>query len=165
MIKPSLYSIKVLNEAGNLRPLSDYTGKVLLIVNTASACGFTPQLEALEELYQLYKDRGFEVLAFPSNDFGEQEPLKDSEIQEFCQLRYRTTFPIFQKMIVKGPYAHPLYKFLSHKSENGMHSMSPKWNFHKYLINRQGEYVDYFFTFTKPGSNRIKRKIEKLLKE
>ncbi len=160
----SLHSLKVQNHSNQDIELSNYKGKVLLIVNTASACGFTPQYQLLEELYQKYKDQGLEILAFPSNDFGGQEPLANKEIQEFCSINFKVSFPVFQKIVVKGPKAHPLYEFLSKKSLNGVKSMSPKWNFHKYLIDKNGVYVDYFLTTTSPTSKKICTQIEALLK-
>lgn len=143
--------------------LKSYAGKVLLIVNTASECGFTPQYEELEELYQLYKNKGFVVLAFPSNDFGGQEPLNGSEIQQFCTVKFNTTFPIFDKIHVKGDDADPLFKFLSNKSENGTVDMAPKWNFQKYLIDKNGHVVDYYLSTTSPTSSKIKNAIETLI--
>ncbi len=143
--------------------LSEYKDKVILIVNTASECGFTPQYKDLEELYQTYKDQGFVVLGFPSNDFGGQEPLNGDEIESFCSINYGVSFQIFEKTTVKGKDASDLYKFLSDKKQNGSVNISPKWNFQKYLINRKGEVVDYFLSTTKPNSNKVKRAIEKLL--
>ncbi|MCF8253390.1 MAG: glutathione peroxidase [Bacteroidia bacterium] len=164
MTKPTVYPILVKNLQGEDISLSKYKGKVLLIVNTASECGYTPQLKSLQKLYEMYSGKDFEILAFPSNDFGGQEPLNGAEIQNFCELKYHNTFPIFNKIKVKGSDADPLYKFLSNKSENGILSMSPKWNFHKYLINKKGELVDYYLTITEPTSNKIIKKIDELLK-
>lgn len=143
--------------------MEQFRGKVLLIVNTASECGYTPQYKDLETIYKQYRDQGFEVLAFPSNDFGKQEPLEGSELSDHCSVHFRTTFTVFEKAVVKGKNAIPLYQFLSHKSQNGNVNIAPKWNFQKYLINRQGEVVDYYFPFTKPTSDRVKKGIEKLL--
>ncbi len=143
--------------------LDKYRGKVLLIVNTASECGFTPQLKDLESLYEEYQERDFEILAFPSNDFGNQEPLEGTEISEFCQANYGVSFPIFDKVRVRGPNASELFQFLGDKKKNGRFSSVPRWNFHKYLINRKGEVEDFFFPFTKPGTSRIRKKIQKLL--
>lgn len=144
--------------------LIDYRGKVLLIVNTASECGFSPQLKNLEQLRKEYEDYPFEILAFPSNDFGQQEPLEGDEIAEFCQINYQTHFTIFNKIDVRGDEAHPLYKFLADKRRNGKVSAAPRWNFHKYLINSEGEVVDFFYPFTKPDSERVKKAINKLIK-
>ena len=129
----TIYQFTVNDLSGNAVPLENFKGKVLLIVNTASACGFTPQLKDLEELYQEYQEKGLEILAFPSNDFGGQEPLDGAAIQEFCDLRFKTTFPIFAKSHVKGSDQSDLFRFLSNKSENGQVNVAPKWNFQKYL--------------------------------
>jgi len=157
------FKVKLLN--GKEKNLSDYDGKVLMIVNTASGCGFTPQLKELQELRTAYAEMGFEVLGFPSNDFGGQEPLDSNGINEFCEVNFGVKFPMFEKTMVRGAEAHPLFKFLSDKKLNGNLSSSPKWNFHKYLINRSGEVVDYFYSFTKPGSAKIKKRIQRLLDE
>jgi glutathione peroxidase len=142
--------------SGTLKPLSDYSNKVLLIVNIASECGFVSQLKDLEELREEFKDQDFEILGFPSNDFGRQEPLDGIEIKSFCELNYGVHFPIFEKVMVRGDQAHPLYKFLTATS-------TPRWNYHKYLVNRSGEVVDYFYPFTKPLSSKIKKRIQRLI--
>jgi glutathione peroxidase len=161
----SVHQFTVKDLTGTAIDLSVYKGKVLLIVNTASECGFTPQLKELEELYQIYKNKGFCVLAFPSNDFGGQEPLDGKEIQTFCSTEYSTTFPIFNKVHVKGENADPLYQFLSNKSENGNVDIAPKWNFQKYLIDKEGKVIDYYLSTTSPTSDKVKKAIESLLKE
>ncbi len=143
--------------------LEQYRGKVLLIVNTASKCGFTPQLDDMEKLYKEYKDRDFEILAFPSNDFGGQEPLSGEALKQFCMIDYKAEYPIFKKIHVKGEAADPLFEFLSKKSLNGKVNSSPKWNFHKYLVDKEGRVVDYYYSITSPTSAKIKRKIDKLL--
>lgn len=155
------FSIEKIN--GQKINLSDYKGKVLLIVNTASECGFTPQLKELEELYQKYRGKNFEIIGIPSNDFGKQEPRMGEDIMEFCRVNYGVTFPIFAKTTVRGPYAHPLYKFLTDKKQNGRVKSSPLWNFHKYLIDREGRVADFFYPFTKPTSLRVRKKINRLL--
>lgn len=160
---PNIHAFSVQNIEGDLVELSTFKNKVLLIVNTASECGFTPQYKELEQLYKLYKDKGFEVLAFPSNDFGKQEPLERKNLKDFCDLHFRITFPLFDKVVVTGHRAIPLFQFLSDKNLNGKVNMSPKWNFQKYLINRKGEVVDYFFPFTRPTSGSIRKAIERLL--
>lgn len=157
------FKVKLLN--GAEKTLADYKGKVLMVVNTASGCGFTPQLKELQELRETYKDKGFEILGFPSNDFGKQEPLDGSAIGEFCEVNYGVAFPIFEKIMVRGSHAHPLFKFLSDKKLNGNLSSTPKWNFHKYLINKNGKVVDYFYSFTKPNASKVKKKIQRLLEE
>lgn len=163
MSEKNIYTFEVENLKGEKVSLKQYEGKVLLIVNTASECGFTPQLKDLEDLRKDFKDEKFEILAFPSNDFGQQEPLNDEAIGKFCAINYHTHFSIFKKMRVRGEYAAPLFKFLSEKKLNGNINSTPRWNFHKYLVNQKGEVVDYFYSFTKPNSTRIKKKIQKLL--
>lgn len=155
------FKSKLLN--GKEKLLSDYNNKVLLIVNIASGCGFTPQLKELQELRNSFVDEGFEVLGFPSNDFGSQEPLEGNQIHEFCEVNYGVQFPVFEKTLVRGDAAHPLFKFLRDKKLNGKFNATPRWNFHKYLINRNGEVVDYFYPFTKPNSTKIRKKIQRLL--
>ena len=162
-VKHTIYPFKVKLLNGKEKTLSDYKGKVLLVVNTASGCGFTPQLKELQALREEYLDKGFEVLGFPSNDFGRQEPLDGSAINEFCEVNFGVQFPMFEKIMVRGSEAHPLYKFLSDKKLNGNLSSTPRWNFHKYVINKEGEVVDYFFSFTKPSSSKVKKKIQRLL--
>jgi glutathione peroxidase len=157
-----VYQFDVQQINGEEKSLSDYKDKVLLIVNTASQCGFTPQLKDLVELKTRFKDKDFEILAFPSNDFGGQEPLDGEAIVTFCE-SFGANFPIFDKIRVRGPYAHPLYKFFSDKKENGKLSSVPRWNFHKFLINKEGKVTDFFYPFTKPNSSKIKKKIERLL--
>jgi len=160
----NIYQFSVKDVNGKTVSLENYKGKVLLIVNTASECGFTPQLKGMEALYKEYKDKGVEVLGFPSNDFGGQEPLDGIEIQNFCELNFKTTFPLFEKSHVKGSQQSELFQFLSSKKENGAVNSTPKWNFHKYLIDKEGKVVDYYFSITKPDSAKIKKAIDKLLK-
>ncbi|WP_432711731.1 glutathione peroxidase [Pedobacter sp.] len=159
----SIYQFKVKLLNGLEKNLAAYQNKVLLIVNIASGCGFAPQLEELQKLRAEYKEQGFEVLAFPSNDFGRQEPLNGIEISEFCQVNFGVEFPVSEKIMVRGEMAHPLFKFLADIKQNGNIKSTPRWNFHKYLINKNGEVVDYFYPFTKPLSSKIKKKIERLL--
>lgn len=156
--KQSLYLFSVLDLDKQPVDLSKYTNKVVLVVNTASACGLTSQLGQLEELYQKFNNRDFEILAFPSNDFAGQEPLDGQAIQSFCALNYQATYPVFDKIHVKGSAAHPLFKHLA-KATNS----KPRWNFHKYLINKEGVAVDYFMPFTKPNQSKVVRAIERLL--
>jgi glutathione peroxidase len=158
----SIYRFDVEKLSGEKVNLSAYEGKVLLIVNTASQCGFTPQLKELVELKKTFIGQDFEILAFPSNDFGGQEPLEGDAIGQFCE-SYGANFPTFEKISVRGPYAHPLFKFLASKKENGKLSSIPRWNFHKYLIDQEGKVVDFYFSFTKPTSGKIRKKISKLL--
>lgn len=159
----SIYQFNAKDLAGDDVSLKDYEGKVVLLVNTASRCGFTPQLGALENLYQAYKDKGFEILAFPSNDFMGQEPLEGDAIGQFCQRNYGVTFKVFDKVHVKGSQVDPLYEFLSSKKLNGSISATPKWNFHKHLINKNGELVEHYHSTTSPTASKVKRKIDELL--
>ena len=145
---------------GQPKPLADFTGKVLLIVNVASKCGFTPQYEGLEALERKYKDRGFEVLAFPCNQFGGQEPGDATQIAGFCSTNYDVTFPMFAKIEVNGPDADPLYVFLK-KEKGGLLGDAIKWNFTKFLVDRDGHVVGRFAPADKPQS--LEGKIEKLL--
>ena len=147
---------------GEQMPLSNYNGNVLLIVNTASKCGFTGQYEGLEKLYNTYKDRGLVVIGVPSNDFGAQEPGSSEEIANFCKLNYGVSFPMTSKEIVSGDNAHPFYKYA--KATLGF-GTAPKWNFHKYLVNRKGVLIDHFHSTTSPDSKRIITAIESALDE
>lgn len=153
------FSFKTLSGQHPL-PLSQYKGKVLLIVNTASKCGFTKQYAELEKLYEKYKDRGFVILGVPSNDFGGQEPGSNEEIANFCQVNFGVTFPMAAKEIVSGDQAHPFYRWAKQTLGFGT---APKWNFHKYLIDRNGRLVDYFNSTTSPDATRVHEAIEKLL--
>lgn len=164
MPQSTVYQFTVQRLDGEMVSLEDYKNKVLLIVNTASECGFTPQLKELEQLRKDFDGREFEILAFPSNDFGGQEPLEGEAIQKFCNINFGTNYQVFDKIRVRGPYAHPLYKFLSSKKQNSRVNAIPRWNFHKYLINRSGEVVNFFYPFTKPASSGVKKEITKLLK-
>ncbi len=155
------YSFTTLS-SGEALPLAQYKGKVLLIVNTASKCGFTKQYEGLQTLYDKYKDRGLVIIGVPSNDFGKQEPGSAEEIVSFCKLNYGVTFPMSSKQIVSGDDAHPFYKW-AHKTLG--FGTAPKWNFHKYLIDKNGKLVDYFNSTTAPDSVNILGAVEKLLAE
>jgi glutathione peroxidase len=139
--------------------LCQYQGKVIMVVNTASFCGFTSQYEGLEKVYARYKDKGFVILGFPSNDFGQQEPGSNKEIAEFCKNTYDVKFPMFAKSSVSGKDANPLFKMLISKT-----GTSPKWNFYKYLIDRNGNIVESYNSLSKPDGKSITSEIEKLLK-
>ena len=154
------FSAKLNNGTG--QSLSAYKGKVLLIVNTASECGFTPQYKGLQELYAKYYERGFEVLGFPCDQFGHQEPGSDAEIQSFCELNYGVTFPIFSKIEVNGTGTHPLYKFLKNE-KGGLLGDAIKWNFTKFLVDKQGSVVERFAPQTTPAkiSPDIERELAK----
>jgi len=158
----SIYRFNVQQLNGEELSLSAYKNKVLLIVNTASQCGFTPQLKDLVALKNDFAGKDFEILAFPSNDFGGQEPLEGEAISQFCE-SYGANYPIFEKIRVRGPYADPLYQFFANKKENGVLGSVPRWNFHKFLINKSGIVTDFFYPFTKPTSSKIKKKIVRLL--
>lgn len=145
---------------GTTGDLSAYAGKVLLIVNTASKCGFTPQYEGLEELYRDYKDRGFEVLAFPCNQFGAQEPGDATEIANFCSLTYDVSFPLMAKIDVNGDDADPIFKHLK-KEKTGLLGSGIKWNFTKFLVDREGKTVSRHAPTTKP--EQLRKEIEELL--
>jgi glutathione peroxidase len=145
---------------GQPRPLASYQGQVLLIVNTASKCGLTPQYSALETLYQRYKDRGLRVLAFPANDFGAQEPGTNEEIRAFCSKNYGVTFDLFAKISVKGEAIHPLYRYLT---TEGPDPGDIRWNFTKFLVDRQGRVVARFEPRTDPLSEEVTTRIEQLL--
>ena len=162
-MEQSIHQFKVKDIDNKEVSLEEYKGKVLLVVNTASKCGFTPQLDDMDELYKEFRDQGLEILAFPSNDFAGQEPLEGEEIKQFCMTRYNAEYPIFEKVHVKGKEVHPLYQFLSDKKQNGKVGAKPRWNFHKYLIDKNGKVVNFFFPFTKPTAKSIKKAIEKLL--
>jgi glutathione peroxidase len=156
----SLYDFSATLNNGKDKKLSAYKGKVLLIVNTASRCGNTPQYAGMQELYARYRERGFEILAFPCNQFGHQEPGADDEIKEFCETNYGVEFPLFAKIEVNGDEAHPLYKFL--KSEKtGLLGDAIKWNFTKFLVDKRGNVVDRYAPMTPPRS--IAADIEKEL--
>lgn len=156
----SIYDFKVENNLGKEISLSEYKGKVLLIVNTATGCGFTPQYKGLEELYEKYRDQGFVVLDFPCNQFGHQAPGTDQEINSFCTLKYDTSFPRFKKIEVNGSNASPLYKWLK-KEKGGIFGSAIKWNFTKFLINRDGKVVARYAPTTTPL--KIEKEIKKLL--
>ncbi len=153
------FSADLLN--GNEQPLSDYEGKVVLIVNTASKCGFTPQFDGLEKLYGDLKDQGLVIAGFPCNQFGAQDPGSNDQIGEFCQINYGVSFPMFSKIDVNGPKADPLYKYLKAEKPGLMGSRRIKWNFTKFLVNRDGKVVKRFAPTDTPGA--IRKSIEALL--
>jgi glutathione peroxidase len=146
---------------GGEQSLADYRGKVLLIVNTASKCGFTPQFEGLEKVFEQYKAQGLVVLGFPCNQFGHQDPGNNSEIGEFCQRNYGVSFPMFAKIDVNGGDAHPLYKFLTKEAKGILGTEAIKWNFTKFLIGRDGNVIDRYAPTTKPED--MVKDIEKAL--
>ncbi|MCO5233980.1 MAG: redoxin domain-containing protein [Chitinophagales bacterium] len=160
----SLHQYKIKSAKGEEINFSDYQGKVLLLVNTASKCGFTPQFAELEKLYQKYKDQGLVVIGFPSNEFAGQEPHSSEKAEEFCQINYGVSFPITEKIHVKkSPLQHDVFQYITNKKLNGKVNMAPLWNFQKYLIDKNGKVVDYFLTVTSPLSSKIDSAIKKLL--
>ncbi|UWU94588.1 glutathione peroxidase [Bradyrhizobium sp. CB1015] len=155
-----IYDFKANSLAGEEVPMRRFEGQVLLIVNTASKCGFTPQYRGLEDLYRDLSPRGFSVLGFPCNQFGAQEPGQASEIQEFCSSNYDVTFPLFEKIDVNGPKAHPLYEYLK-RQQSGLLGAAIKWNFTKFLVNREGRVVARYAPTARPES--LRNQIETLL--
>lgn len=160
MSQKSIYDFTVKTIDGQEKSLNDFRGKALLIVNTASKCGFTPQYKQLEELYLAYKDKGLEILAFPANNFMGQEPGTDAQIKEFCALKFKTTFPLFSKISVKGDDIHPFYRYLT--SESGFNGPI-SWNFNKFLVGADGKVVARFGSPTSPQDRKLIEALEKIL--
>ena len=158
----NIYEFDCKNAQGNTVSLSEYKNKVLLIVNTASKCGFTPQYEGLNNLHLKYSDKDFSVLGFPCNQFGKQEPGTNQEIQEFCSINFQIEFPVFGKIDVNGPTADPLYQYLTEKKPGLLGSKNIKWNFTKFLVDQNGNVIARFAPKTKPED--IEKKINALLK-
>jgi glutathione peroxidase len=157
----SIYDFSAKTLDGKTVSLSDFKGNAMLIVNTASKCGFTPQYEGLEKLYEKLHDKGLTVLGFPCNQFGKQEPGSAEEIGAFCQMNYGVSFPMFEKIEVNGPNAHPLYEFLKGEQSGILGSRNIKWNFTKFLVDKTGKVVDRFAPMTKPAD--IESAIAKVL--
>lgn len=157
----SVYDFSGKTITGQDKPIADFKGQVLLIVNTASKCGFTPQFKGLESLYEKYKDKGLMVLGFPCNQFLSQDPGSDAEISEFCELNYGVTFPMFAKIDVNGDDAHPLFRHLTSAAPGLLGSKAVKWNFTKFLVDRKGNVISRYAPATKPED--IVADIEKLL--
>jgi glutathione peroxidase len=156
-----IYRISARSIDGRETSLGEYRGKVLLIVNTASRCGFTPQYRKLEDLYQAYGERGLAVLGFPSNQFGAQEPGSDAEIAQFCSMNYGVSFPMFAKIEVNGQGAHPLYRYLKSERSGLLGTERIKWNFTKFLVDRTGKVIGRFAPSTEPSE--LRAAIERLL--
>jgi glutathione peroxidase len=156
----SIYDFSAKTLDGQEKSLRDFSGQVLLFVNTASKCGFTPQYEGLEALFRKYQARGFTVLGFPCNQFGAQEPGDSNEIAQFCSRTYDVTFPLFAKIDVNGPEVHPIYKFLKAKAKGLLGSEAIKWNFTKFLVDRKGDVIARFAPTATPKD--IEPEIEKL---
>lgn len=161
MMSSTIYPITVKDIKGNDIVMETFKDKVILIVNTASKCGFTPQYQSLEALNQEYKDKGLVILGFPCNQFGKQEQGNEQEISQFCELNFGVTFPLFSKVEVNGPNAHPLYQQLKKSAKGLLGSESIKWNFTKFLVDKHGNVVDRYAPTTKP--EELKEIIEKLL--
>jgi len=159
----SIYDFMLNSIDGKPRPLADFKGKVIFVVNVASRCGFTPQYSALEFIYEKYKDQGFVILGFPANNFGSQEPGTNAEIKKFCSAKYNVTFPMYAKVSVKGDDQTPLYKYLT-ESANPTVAGEIKWNFTKFLVDRDGRVVRRFEPETTPDSPQVTSAIEKALK-
>jgi len=155
---PSILDHKFANLMDEPVSLCQFRGKVLLIVNTASECGYTPQYDGLEKIYRRYRDKGFAVLGFPANDFGGQEPGSNKEIAKFCQVNYGITFPVFAKTAVVGASANPLFRELAAKTKK-----LPQWNFHKYLLDKAAQPLAAFESAVEPEDRRITSEIDKLL--
>jgi glutathione peroxidase len=160
-VSESIYDFSVQDIKGNDHDMAEYRGKVLLIVNTASKCGFTPQFEGLQALHKDLGERGLDVLGFPCNQFLNQDPADNGAISQFCSLNYGVDFPMFAKIEVNGPEAHPLYRFLKQQAKGLMGSEKVKWNFTKFLVNRDGQVVRRYPPTSKPEA--IRADIEKLL--
>jgi glutathione peroxidase len=158
-----VYDFSCKTITGETKSLRDYAGKVLLIVNTASKCGFTPQYEGLESVYRKYKDEGLEVLGFPCNQFMHQEPGKEDEIRQFCSLKYDVSFPMFAKIDVNGDHTDPLFRHLKSEAPGIAGTQAIKWNFTKFLVDRKGKVLKRFATATKPEA--ISGAIEQALAE
>ncbi|MFD0698632.1 glutathione peroxidase [Paenibacillus sp. GCM10027628] len=156
----NVHDFSVRTIRGEEKPLSDYRGQVLLIVNTATKCGFAPQFTGLQELHDTYKDQGFTVLGFPCNQFREQEPGDDAQVEQACQINFGVNFPLFSKIDVNGPGAHPLYRHLKQHA-SGLFGSGIKWNFTKFLVDRQGNVIKRFSPTTAP--HKIESQIRKLL--
>lgn len=154
----SFYDIKIKSLQGEIVDFSTFKGKYILFVNVASKCGFTPQYKAMQELYDIHKDQ-LMIVGVPCNQFGQQESGSSEEIEEFCKVNYGVTFLITEKIDVKGSNQHQLYKWLTQKKLNGKKSSSVKWNFQKYLINKEGKLVDFWYSITKPNSKKIVKHI------
>ncbi len=159
----SIYEFTVTNIDGEDVNLDKYKDKVLMFVNTASECGYTPQYKGLQAIYDKYKDQGFVVLGFPANNFGGQEPGTEKEIKKFCTLKYKVTFPMFAKISVKGDDQHPLYNFLTNEKTNPKFGGDVTWNFNKFLTNQKGEIIARFSSKEVPESKEVTGAIEKAL--
>jgi glutathione peroxidase len=161
----SIYGFNLNDIEGKSVSLEQYRGKVLMLVNVASKCGLTPQYEGLEKLYRTYKDRGLVILGFPANNFAGQEPGTNEEIKSFCSLNYNVTFPLFSKISVKGADIHPLFKFLTDQETNPRFGGEIKWNFNKFLVDKNGQIIARFEPQVKPESEQVAQSVENALSQ
>lgn len=161
----SVYDFKMTNIDGKEVKLKKYKGKVIMFVNTASECGYTPQYKGLQTIYDTYKDRGFVILGFPANNFGGQEPGSNAEIKDFCTLKYKVTFPMFAKISVKGDDQHPLYQYLTDEKTDPEFSGEIDWNFNKFLTDEKGNIIARFSSKETPESNEVTKAIENALEK
>lgn len=162
--EPTFFDLLATGGDGQLRPLHEFRGQVVMAVNTASRCGYTPQYEGLQKVHSRFKGKGFTVLGFPSNDFGGQEPGSDKEIKEFCKVNFNIDFPLFQKNAVKGDGKQPVFKFLTEHAPKEQQG-EVKWNFEKFLVNRKGEVAARYPSSVKPDDAALVAKLEELLQE
>jgi len=160
LAQTSFYDFTVKDISGDDFPLSQLKGKKVLVVNTASKCGFTPQYEGLQELHEEYGGEDFMIIGFPANNFGKQEPGSNEEIATFCSFNYGVSFPMMSKISVKGDDQHPLYLWLTSKSQNGVEDSKVTWNFQKYMIDEEGQLVGHFAPTLKPGNKKLAQWIE-----
>jgi glutathione peroxidase len=165
MAEKSVLDFTMKSIDGKETKLSDYRGKVLLLVNVASQCGYTPQYEGLQAIYSKYSSQGLVVLGFPANNFGGQEPGTNEEIKQFCTLKYKVSFPMFAKISVKGADMHPLYQFLTSKETDPEFGGDISWNFNKFLVDRNGKIIARFETREKPEGEKVTQSIEKALQK
>ena len=160
---PKIYDIEIQTIAGKTVKLGDYRSKAVMIVNTASKCGFTKQYAELQELWEKYKDQGLMILGFPANNFMNQEPGDNASIEQFCRINYGVSFPIFAKLSVRGKTIHPLFKYLTEKDTNPQHAGKITWNFNKFLLSESGEVIARFDSRTKPLDPEVVKAIEERL--
>ncbi len=165
VVAKSIYEFKVTDIDGKEVKLKKYKNKVVMFVNTASKCGYTPQYEGLQKIYDKYKDQGFVILGFPANNFGGQEPGSNEEIKDFCTLKYKVSFPMFAKISVKGDDQHPLYQYLTSEKTDPKFAGEITWNFNKFLVNDKGEIIARFSSKETPESKEVTTAIENALEK
>jgi glutathione peroxidase len=160
----TMYDFTLKDSKGRDVKLDEFRGRVVMLVNVASKCGYTPQYEGLQKIYERYREQGFTILGFPANNFGAQEPGTNEEIQEFCRINYGVTFPVFSKISVKGDDKHPLYKYLTERETNPEFAGEIKWNFNKFLVGRDGRILARFDSGDKPEDAKVTQAIEQALR-